>query len=79
MSDNTGNGNFLEFNRKVKDNGDLDDGFENEEAHVDNRLQLDFSSEKPNGRSPHGNFTGLELQRKRIPRQTPRLCTIFAI
>lgn len=48
--DNTGNGDFLEFNRKVKDNGDFDDGFENEEAHVDNRLQLDFSSEKLDGR-----------------------------
>lgn len=48
--DNTGNGDFLEFNRKVKENGDLDDGFENKEAHVDNRLQLDFSSAKLDGR-----------------------------
>lgn len=61
--DNTGNGDFLEFNRKVKDNGDLDDGFENEEAHVDNRLQLDFSSEKLDGRVRMETY-GLKLNGK---------------
>ncbi|MGN0728176.1 hypothetical protein [Treponema sp.] len=48
--DNQGHGDFLEFNRKQKDNNEYDDGFTNEDAHVDNRLQFDFSSEKLDGR-----------------------------